>query len=206
MVAGLAVAFVLLLVLAWALAPRGVPWAHDLTRARPGSGRGQAEWTAPPEVVRAVRGDYLAAQAWLARCSANYGQLSRDLERFTAGPYLRRQQAILGLLAQTRGPRLAAVLEADRQIAVRHFSADGLRCLVVDRQSQRRMVTRRYWAGDEAGRQSLPDAILVTQMVYDPRERRWKLERLIQSLPAAPDGPVRLRLAEELPSAAGRDY
>jgi hypothetical protein len=206
MVAGLVLAFVGLLLLAWCLAPRGVPWANALVRARAGAGRGQAEWTAPPDVIQAVKRDYLTAQAWLARAADDYGLLSRELDRFTTGPYLKRQQAILAMLVQTRGPRLAAVLDADHHLAVRHFSSDGLRCLVIDRQTRRRMRTRRYWAGDVVGQQRLADAALVMQMVYEPRAARWKIERLVQSLPLAPPGSVRLRLAEELPAAAGRDY
>src|SRR5687768_9111919 len=141
MLLALLIAFVVLLLVAWAVAPRGVPWANALERLNPGAGK-RAEWIAPPAVVRAVKRDFLATQRWLEECAADWGLLARELEQHAAGPYLRRQRAALGLLAQTRGPRLAAVLAADHQLQVRQFSSDGLRCLLIDRQTQRLVSTR----------------------------------------------------------------
>ncbi len=204
MLAALVAGFILLFVLAWAVAPRGVPWANDLVRLNPGSGK-RAEWMAPSSVLRAVKRDYLATQSWLEECAADWGLLARELDHHAAGTYLKRQRAALGLLAQTKGPRLAGMLSAEHQLQVRHFSADGLHCLLVDRQTQRVAATRHYWTGQPVGTQRLPEATLVLQMVYDLQRRRWKIERLIQTLPA-PLGVVRISLSAELPAAAGRDY
>ena len=204
MIPALLIGFVLLLLLAWALAPRGVPWAHELIRLNPGAGK-RAEWMAPTDVVRAVKRDYLWTQSWLEECAADWGLLARELERHAAGPYLKRQRAALGLLTQTRGPRLAAVLNADHTLQVRHFTPDGLRCLVIDRQTGRQAATRHYWNGQPIGAQRLPDATLVVQMVFEPRQRRWLIERLVQTLPA-PDSGVRVTLSAELPAPAGRDH
>jgi hypothetical protein len=203
--AALGIAFAILLVLAWALAPRGAPWANALTRLWPGL-PGEAEWLAPAEVIGVVRLDYLNALAWLDQCASDWSALARDVESYTTGVFLKRQRMALGLLAQTRGPRLAAALKARHQVVVRAFSPDGLRCLVVDRQSERRMVTRRYWSGDSERVQRLPDTVLIWQMAYDLNARRWKIERLIQSLPAAPRTSVPVRLGSELPATAGRDH
>ncbi len=203
MIPALLIGFMVLLLLAWALAPRGVPWANDLERLNPGAGK-RAEWMAPNHVVRAVKHDFLSTQNWLEECAADWGLLARELERHAAGAYLKRQRAALGLLAQTRGPRLAAVLDADHQLQVRHFSSDGLRCLLIDRQTRRAVSTRHYWNGQPVASQRLPDAALVFQMVYDLHRRRWKIERLIQTLPA-PDSSVRITLSAELPVTAGRD-
>jgi hypothetical protein len=199
------VAFALLLFLAWVVAPRDVPWSHDLARVKPGAGR-QAEWIAPAGVMRAVRRDYLAAHAWLNECGGDWGWLARELDRYAAGPYLKRQRAALDLLAATRGPRLAETLDAEHQVVVRHFTVDGLRCLLFDRETRRSLTTRGYWSGRAVARQALPDAVFVWQMVYDRGSDRWKIERLVQRLPAEPPAGVSLTLAAELPAPAGRDY
>ena len=203
MIPALIIGIVVLLLLAWVMAPRGVPWANELVRLNPGAGK-RAEWMAPTHVQRAVKRDYLATQAWLAECAADWGLLARELERHAAGAYLKRQRAALGLLAQTRGPRLAVVLHAEHQLQVRHFTADGLGCLLIDRQTERNGSTRHYWTGQPAGAQRLPDATVVLQMVYDRQRRRWLIERLIQTLPT-PAGGIPITLTADLPVPAGRD-
>ncbi|MEP7357572.1 MAG: hypothetical protein ABI847_10065 [Anaerolineales bacterium] len=196
------VAIVLLIV--WLAAPRGAPWAHALVRLRPGSGR-SAEWMAPPEVVRAVKRDYLAALAWLAECSADWGLMATELDRYTSGAYFKREWTALGLLVQSPGPRLAAVAAADHHLVVRRFSSDGLLCLLIDHQTQRRMTTRSYWSGRALHAQALPDTALVFQIVFDLKDRRWKIDRLVQRLPRPASGPVPVTLAADLPVTAGRD-
>ena len=104
------------------------------------------------------------------------------------------------------GPRLAATLTAQHQLGVRHFSADGLRCLLVDRQTERRMTTRLYWTQTGVHRQRLADCDVVYRMRYSMAARRWQIERLVQRLPAAPAAAnVRVAVMAELPAAAGRD-
>lgn len=203
MIPALLIGFVVLLALAWALAPRGVPWANELERLNAGAGK-RAEWLAPVPVQRAVKRDYLATQRWLAECAADWGLLARELDDHAAGAYLRRQRAALGLLAQTRGPRLAGVLSVDHQLQVRHFTTDGLRCLLIDRQTERVANTRHYWSGQPVATQRLPAATLVVQMVFDLRRRRWLIERLVQTLPT-PAGEIRVTLSDRLPLPAGRD-
>jgi len=201
----LIVAVVVLLLLAWAFAPRGVPWANALTRINPGAGD-RAEWMAPDSVVRAVKRDFLATQTWLAEGARDWGLLGRELEQYASGAYLRRQRNALGLLAQTRGPRVASVQTADHTLAVRHFSADGLRCLLVDWQRDRVVSTSHYWSGALIHEQRLPEAAFVWLMAYDSHDRRWKVERLVQTLPKPATSGVRLSLADKLPAHAGRDY
>lgn len=201
----LVIAVGLLLILASAFAPRGIPWANALVRVNPGSGK-RAEWVAPPAVVRAVKRDFLAAHAGLAECSNNWGMLAGELERYVAGDYLRRQRAALGLLVHARGPRLADAVTADHALTVRRFSADGLRCLVLDWQTNTSVTTSRYWSGEMVHRQRMPDAARVWQMIYDGADRRWKIERLVQTLPAPAISRVPITLAEELPAHAGRDH
>ena len=194
-----------LLLAVWLLAPRGVPWANELVRLNPGTGD-RAEWMAPPEVMRAVKHDYLDTQTWLAECANHWGRLATELEQHATGDYLRRQRAALAQLVGSPGPRLAASLTAQHQLGVRHFSSDGLRCLLVDRQTERSMDTSGYWTGRTVQRQRLSDCDLVYRMRYSVPARRWQIERLVQRLPAAPAGAhVRVSVTAELPAAAGRD-
>ncbi|MCC7362427.1 MAG: hypothetical protein IT317_23305 [Anaerolineales bacterium] len=197
----------LVLLLAWALAPRGVPWANNLNRVNAGAGT-RAEWMAPDTVGRAIMRDFLATQEWLAGAARDWGRLARELDQYASGVYRQRQQNALGRLVQMRGPRLASVQTAQHTLAVRHFSADGLRCLVVDYQRERALQTQQYWSGALVHTQRLPDAVLVWQMAYDVHDRRWKVDRLVQRLPRpAPqsEGKLRLRLTDKLPAHAGRD-
>ena len=62
MLAALVLTLLVLLLLTWAFAPRSVPWVHSLTRVDAGHAL-RGEWLAPPDVLRAVKRDYLAAQA-----------------------------------------------------------------------------------------------------------------------------------------------
>ncbi len=68
-----------------------------------------------------------------------------------------------------------------------------------------KLTTSRYWSGDLIHCQRLPAAAVVWQMGYDRLDRRWKMERLVQALPAG-NGGVRVTLAVELPASVGRDY
>lgn len=197
-------AVVILLLAAWALAPRGVPWAQSLERLNAGS-RGRGEWMAPPNIVKAVKRDYLSTQAWLAGCSADWGRLARELDHHAAGPYRERQRLALSALVGARPPRLALTLRAHHDLAVRRFTPDGLRCLIIDRQTEVIGAACQYWTARPAGQQRLRQATIIVQMVHDQRLKRWKVEQVIQALPHPAEGGVSLMLAGELP-AAGRDY
>lgn len=191
------------------LAPRVVPWAEGLTRLNAGAGP-KAEWMAPPQVVEQVVWDYGNAQEWFKMCAGNWGRFARGLDRYTTGAYLKLQRRLLAALVASP-PRLALRQSAAHEISVRHFSADGLRCLLVDRQTSRVLTTSNYWSGRVLHRQRIPETTLVYQMLYDLHERRWKIERLIQELPFSPhanpasSNKPRVSLVAELPAAMGRD-
>jgi len=205
MVPVLLIVIAALLLAVWLLAPRAVPWANDLVRLNPGTGD-RAEWMAPPEVVRGVKRDYLATQAWLAECSKQWGLLAAELDQHASGAYRQRQRAALAQLVQSPGPRLAATLTANHLLGVRHFSSDGLRCLLIDRQTERTIATSGYWTGRHIHRQRLPDSDIVYRMRYDVKAQRWQIERLVQRLPAAPaTAAVRVAVTTALPAVAGRD-
>lgn len=209
MLLALLIALCALLVLFWLVAPRVVPWAEGLTRLNAGMGS-SAEWMAPPVVVEQVVWDYRNGQDWLRTCAGHWGRFAQGVERYAAGAYLKRQRRLLATLVASH-PRLALEQSAAHEISVRYFTADGLRCLLIDRQTSRTLTTASYWTGKVLHRQSIQDATLVYQMVYDVDDRRWKIERLIQELPSGAHGgtvagrKARVSVVAELPAAVGRD-
>ena len=198
----------ILLVLYGRLAPRGVPWASQLTRLN--AGLGAAEWLAPPQVIEQVICDYQTAQDWQVMCAPNWGRFVEGLDRYTTGAYLKYQQRALASLVGHE-PRVAVEQAAAHQIEIRYFTADGLWCLLIDRQTARSLTTSNYWTGRVLHKQHLQDAALVYQMAYDLHDRRWKIGRLIQELPlgtywgAAAGRSARVIVAADLPTVIGRD-
>ena len=100
-------------------------------------------------------------------------------------------------------------MTARHHLQVRHFSADGCRCIVVDCQTERRLESRQLIDRGWTLAQDLGDGALVFQMCYDTSARRWKIEQFIQELPAgwlnrADVG--RVRLLSQLPTTIGRDF
>lgn len=194
-----------LLLIFWLAAPRRVPWADDLTRLRAGVA-GQAEWVAPLAVRRQVQRDYLATQHWLNDTALQWGLQARELPHYTSGPYLQWQQRALAQLMRQPGPRFAATLAADHHLVVRHFASDGAQCLLIDQQTQRHLTTRAYWSGQVAHHQALEPTTLVWQMAYDMREKRWKIQRLVQRWPPPVPRTLPVKWATRLPTHMGRDY
>ena len=196
-----------LLTIFWLASPRIVPWADHFVRLNAGAGA-KAEWMAPQQVVEQVMWDYRAAQEWAAACALNWGRFAGKLDDYTTGDYFKHQQRILVSLAQTRKPRLAAKHTATHALSVRHFSSDGIQCLIIDRQTSRAVMTLDYWSGRKGRRQQLDDCAFVYQMQYDLHDHRWKIARLVQELPLGWEGgrtKSRVRVSVELPVAAGRD-
>jgi hypothetical protein len=99
------------------------------------------------------------------------------------------------------------VLRAHHQISVRRFSDDGLSCLLIDRQSERRMATYDYWTKQRIHTQDLGSSALVFRMQFDRYTGRWKVDEFIQQLPIGWETlpGATLRLMDALPEAAGRD-
>lgn len=129
--------------------------------------------------------DYLRAQAWLLETSLHWGRMAEDLPHFASGAFLARQQRAIAALMHTREPRLASYLRALHSVTVRHFSSDGLHCLVIDQQTERMLMTRHYWTGKVITQQRFGDTALVYRMSYDLQDRRWKIDQLVQELPPA---------------------
>jgi|CXWL01.1.fsa_nt_gi hypothetical protein len=189
------------------LLPRTVPWVDHLARLNAGAGA-KAEWMAPPQVVEQVAWDYRAAQEWVAMCAANWGKFASRIDNYTTGVYLQQQRLILAALVQSRKPRLTTEFSAVHTLSVRYFSSDGLRCLLIDRQTSRAVTTLDYWSGRSLCRQQLDDRAFVYQLQYDAQDNRWKIAQLVQELPLGwENGKTkgRVKVSAELPVAAGRD-
>jgi hypothetical protein len=189
------------------LVPRTVPWLDHLVRLNAGAGA-KAEWMAPPQVVEQVAWDYRAAQEWATMCAANWGKFASRIDNYTTGVYLQQQRRILAALVQSRKPRLTTEFSAVHTLSVRYFSSDGLRCLLIDRQTSRAVTTLDYWSGRPLCRQQLDDRAFVYQLQYDTQDNRWKIAQLVQELPLGwENGKTRgrVRVSAELPVAAGRD-
>ncbi|NWF68179.1 MAG: hypothetical protein HXY40_03760 [Chloroflexi bacterium] len=207
MIAALLLVFLLVIVLMLIGSARQVPWEARLLRVHAGVA-GKAEWMAPEKVVEEVRRDYLAAVNWLQE--SVLGQWMPQWNAaptFLSGAFLRRYQMILMDYRTNGQPRCVGILRADHFVEVRHFSEDGQRCLVIDRQSVRRMATYDARTHTRLHTQDLGDGTLVYQMVYDSGTRRWKIENFIQELPTGwGSHNRRIRLLSALPAAIGRDH
>lgn len=198
-----------LLILFWLASPKVVPWADQLTRLNAGAGD-KAEWMAPPQVIEDVVWNFREAQEWLETCAANWGRFAEGYERYLAGSYLKLQRRVLASLVNQK-PRIALVQSAAHQYSVRHFTSDGLHCLLIDQQTARVLTTSSYWSGQMLHQQRLEDRAYVYQLVYELTEKRWKIERFIQELPLgtpleiAPKKRSRVKVATELPTRVQRD-
>jgi hypothetical protein len=188
---------------------RQVPWASRLRRINAGAAS-RAEWMAPQSTVDAVRSDYMRAMHWLPDSMLQaWTEQWATAPYYLSGAFLRRHQEILKYHRTTYPPRYIGVLQCEHQPHVRHFSDDGERCLVIDHQSDQRMITYDYWTQKPINTQNLGPATLVYEMFYDRQQSRWKIDRYVQELPlgwhAQGQSTSRLRLFPGLLPIAGRD-
>ncbi len=187
-----------------------VSWVSKLFRVSAGVAH-KAEWMAPEDIVKVVEQNYLEAMRWLPESMLDdwSAQWSAAPE-YLSGLCLRRHQEILKHYRMGKPPRYVGILRCIHQIEVRYFSEDGERCLIIDKQSSRRMATYDYRTQARLNTQDLGDGTVVYEMAYDKKARRWKLERFIQELPVGwktgkKSSRVRLLSASALPPSVGRD-
>lgn len=185
-----------------------VSWSKALRRVNAGRVR-QAEWMAPESVTLAVKNDYLGAIQWLIE-DAHTPWTTRwnKAPQFLSGRSLRRHQEILKQYHIGGPPRFTGVLRCTHDVTIRHFSEDGERCLVVDRQTNRCMETYPCGATTPGMTQRLEDGTAVYEMVYDKQDRRWKVDHFIQELPGgwkSSSKSPKIRLLSVLPPTIGRD-
>jgi hypothetical protein len=185
-----------------------VPWLSRMRRIRAGTER-KPEWMAPDDVVREVREHYLEAIHWLHDCATStWGQQWSSSTYYLSGPYLRRHQQILMHYRSHGLPSSYGVLRADHSVQVRHFSENGERCLVIDRQMHRRMATYNTRTRQRVLTQDLGSGAVVYAMVYHEKERRWKIDSFVQELPLGWGNhrtQPRIQELATLPETIGRD-
>ncbi len=185
-----------------------VPWLNRMRRIRAGVAR-KVEWMAPDEVVQEVREHYLEAIHWLHdSTTSSLGQQWSTASYYLSGRALRRHQQVLMHYRTTGMPACYGVLRADHLVQVRQFSDDGERCLVIDRQSQRRMATYNTRTRARVSTQDLGSGAVLYSMLYVAKEHRWKIDSLIQELPIGWGTHLthpRIQEHAHLPETIGRD-
>lgn len=185
-----------------------VPWLDKMRRVQKGSAR-KAEWMAPEDVVDKVRSDYMTATRWLSdNVLSSWQQQWMLAPYYMSGLYLKRFQTLVTQYRAGRMPRAIGVLRADHLVTVRAFSADGERCIVIDRQALRRMATYDSRTHERVMTQDLGDGVVVYQMRFDAADGRWKLDEFLQELPAGwgtHSGRAHIRELAALPTPIGRD-
>ncbi len=185
-----------------------VPWLGKMRRVKAGVAQKQ-EWMAPDDVVDKVRSDYLTATRWLGdNVLSSWQQQWMLAPYYMSGLYLKRFQTLVTQYRAGRMPRAVGVLRADHSVSVRSFSEDGERCLVVDRQTLRRMATYSSKTRERVMTQDLGDGAVVFQMRFDANDSRWKLDEFVQELPLGWDmstGRARIRELAALRTPVGRD-
>lgn len=180
-----------------------VPWMNEMTRLNPGV-QNRAEWMAPRHVILSVEKDYLAFYRYAAeQLPKGWLAYTRDLNEYLCGEMLRGQRESLSQRLRHDRGRFVEVLRANHNVQVRHFSGDGLRCVVIDQQSEQRLATYDYWTGRRVHTQDIGNTIYIYEMHYDQSLGRWKLARFVQQLPLGVCQPGALEI--HLPTTMGRD-
>lgn len=200
----------LIIVLTLFIGHKRTAWSDKLQKTQHSTSR--LEWNAPDYVHQQVRNDYLMATRWMKECAfAGWTEQWAGAPYYYAGLHLLRHQRILTRQRAGQEPLYRDMLDAEHFVEVRHFSSDGERCLVIDHQTERSIITYHHDTLKLCMRQTLSDAAVIYQMVYDRRASRWKIEQFIQELPSAlrtgrMNNNKRVKLLAELPPTTGRDH
>jgi hypothetical protein len=186
---------------------RKLPWINKMRRLRTAEAR--AAWMAPEHVVQRVQTDYMTAVEWLqASPTLTWAQQWSGAADIMIGPSLRRFQQILLRQRSERSTPCYGILRADHALDVRGFSEDGRRCWLIDSQTGRRIATYDANTHDRLVTQDMGDGALVYCLYYDTQDDRWKIESLVQELPAGWASRKMLQLTAEppaIPRRIGRD-
>jgi hypothetical protein len=185
-----------------------VSWADKLQRLS--SGTAYAEWTAPEYVLQQVRNDYLMAIRWQRDSVFQPLEVQvHSAESYFTGEHLEGYQQILGYHRRKNPSPFIEILHAQHMVQVRHFTNKGETCLLVDRQTERTMITHNLHQDVAPLQQALPDAMVVYQMKYERGQRRWKIERYVQEIPGAlwprSGKSQKVKVETALPHFSGRD-
>jgi len=132
----------------------------------------------PP--IQTVQADYLRAIAWLGKSHfLSHSTRLVEAPHYLYGVFLSDYYASL----MPHNPPLIGVLRCIHTLSIQPFDDDPLRCLVIDTQITRRMVTYCTKTYRRVSTQDLGNSAVVYEMCYDTIAERWKLNRFIQELP-----------------------
>jgi hypothetical protein len=180
-----------------------VPWIDQMTRLNPGV-YNRGEWMAPGPIVETVQRDYLAFYEYAAATlPKGWMAYLRNLDHYLSGDMLRLQRESLYLRLRHNRGRIVGIIRANHHLQVRHFSGDGMRCLVIDHQTEQRMATYDYWTSERLHTQDLGGMVYIYQMQFDQAAGRWKIDHLVQQM--QPDVYPTHVLELNLPQTVGRD-
>ncbi|PJF30337.1 MAG: hypothetical protein CUN52_04235 [Phototrophicales bacterium] len=130
--------------------------------------------------IQNVQADYLRAMAWLGKNHfLSYSTRLTEAPMHLYGVFLNDYFATL----QPEHPRFIGVLRCIHTLSVQPIKNDPLRCLVIDTQITRRMVTYCAKTYRRVATQDMGNATVVYEMCYDSLAKCWKLNRFIQELP-----------------------
>ena len=130
--------------------------------------------------IQTVQADYLRAMAWLGKSHfLSYSTRLTEAPMHLYGVLLNDYFATL----HPEHPRLIGVLRCIHTLSVQPIENDPLRCLVIDTQITRRMVTYCTKTYRRVATQDMGNATVVYEMCYDSLAHRWKINRFIQELP-----------------------
>ncbi len=206
MIWALIVFFIVIVVIMAVNGSGQTPWGDRMRRLRAGITR-KAEWMAPDDVVQQVRMHYLQAVAWLQESMLmSWAQQWADAPSYLGGMYLKRHRNLLLAHRDAKGVSVTGILRADHVVEVRQFSEHGDFCLVIDHQQQRRMATYNRTTQERLHTQDLGDGVVVYAMIYDPKDRHWKIGSFMQELPVGWRTRPLIQELSTLPDAIGRDH
>ncbi|HRF94177.1 MAG TPA: hypothetical protein PLZ51_03235 [Aggregatilineales bacterium] len=139
----------------------------------------------PKPPTSTVQADYLRAIAWLGK---NHF-LSHSTRLIEAPEHLYGVFLAEYITSLTpHHPPFVGVLRCIHTLSIQPFENDPLRCLVIDTQITRRMVTYSTKTYRRVATQDLGNSAVVYEMCYDTPSNRWKLNRFIQELPSGWNG------------------
>lgn len=146
------------------------------------SGQPQAEWTSTGITLRQVKQDYLKTVAyiedWTSQTKPDVAMCSH-IESRLAASFRRRFQLYARYRQQTA---YFEVFRCDHTLTVRHFSTDAQSCILLDFQTNRRLILHVAAGIIRPPVHTLADQVLVYRMVYDAEQHLWQIADYIQSI------------------------
>lgn len=145
------------------------------------------EWLPPEDIIARARTHFLEAMHWGEQMPLMASPLQlASAPRFMSGPMLRRIRTVLARRASGTDSHVAIteVLRAEHAAEPRYFTPEGERCLIVDRQTHRRLAVYDLRQRRRLATQDMGQSVVVYRLLFDTHDSRWKLDALAQELPS----------------------